>query len=68
MARRSAAHLADLALDGSLLAYVERYRAASVSWAAIARLLGAEHGIDVSGETLAAWATELGYADKEPAA
>lgn len=68
MAARSQLPLANRLADGQLKQTIEKYRAASVSWRAIADLLRNEHGIVVSGDTVRRWAEELEVLDAEPQA
>jgi hypothetical protein len=55
--------LADYQLDGRLEPLLRHYRGAQVGYEAIARLLYAEAGVEVSGETLRRWGRELGIED-----
>lgn len=56
------AEMADRLLDGQLAERLTEYREAGVSFPAIARLLE-KHGINVSDETIRAWAKRLGVTD-----
>jgi transposase-like protein len=53
---RTPAHqLADIRCDGRLDDIVSEWLAGGVSYRAISKLLAADHGIDVSDETLRRW-------------
>lgn len=54
--------LAEKCLTGSLADFIEGHRAAGLSWDRISRQLAADTAgeVDVTGVTLAVWATRLG--------
>jgi hypothetical protein len=58
--RRSATYeLADIRTDGHLAELVATARTAGASWRSIARRLYADHGVDVTEQTLRNWFTEV---------
>lgn len=63
-ATSAAYRMADRLADGRLAEIIAEQRAAGTSFEAIARQLHADHGIEVSGTTVANWSRAL---DLEPA-
>jgi hypothetical protein len=47
--------MADRLMGGQLVETVHAYRRSGIAWAAIARLLHDQHGVEVSPETLRVW-------------
>lgn len=57
--------MADRLADGQLTEAIRKFRAQGLSFDGIAGRLYAEHGIEVSGNTVAVWARKLGI-EPEP--
>ena len=62
------AQMADRMADGRLVAIITDLRSAGLSCERIARRLYAEHGIEVTGQTLRRWLRQIDQADGEAAA
>jgi transposase-like protein len=60
--------MADRLAGDDLAAILLQHRALGRSWAEIARRLYADHGIEVSHETLRQWVASLTQPETEPAA
>lgn len=56
--------MADRLADGKLADQITVLRGDGNTWEQIAKVLFAEHGIEVTGQTLRLWGAELGIADK----